>query len=127
VVCTSALTSAGGKRHRLRPPVALINTNCGSCHEAGTNLIGTLWNGATGGGFRRRRLPSFTLASADLEADHPLTRTTLPVDCNQCHVVPAGNGNVTTGATSRPRGSSRTRVEDDEPVDVQDVPHERDP
>jgi len=25
----------------------LINTNCGSCHEAGTNLIGTLWNGAT--------------------------------------------------------------------------------
>ena len=28
----------------------------------------------------------------------PYPKHFYPVDCNQCHVVPAGNGNVTTGA-----------------------------
>jgi hypothetical protein len=81
----------------------LINTNCSSCHEAGTNLVGTPWNGATtqsaGAGDSR----PFTLTSlkATRSGSGSCTINTAnhfyPVDCSQCHKVPAGTGAVTTG------------------------------
>jgi hypothetical protein len=81
---------------------ALINTNCGSCHEAGTNLIGTLWNNATtqsaGAGDSR----PFTLTSIVATRGGDTCNVTTPnhfypVDCSQCHKVPTGTGTVTTG------------------------------
>jgi len=101
VVCTSChATTAGGKSaigyDHLSP---LINTNCGSCHEAGTNLVGTLWNGATAQASGAGDSRPFTLASVTWKRTIPYPNHFYPVDCNQCHVVPAGNGNVTTGAT----------------------------
>ncbi len=80
---------------------ALISTNCAACHEAGSNLVGTTWNGATttanGAGDTR----PFTLTSLVANHGSGLTVTYpnhfYPADCSQCHVLPAGNGSVTTG------------------------------
>jgi cytochrome c551/c552 len=105
VACTTCHATATGGRSaigydHLSP---LINTNCGSCHESGTNLIGTLWNGATAQASGAGDSRPFTLASvtASYKGNNrtiPYPNHFYPVDCNQCHVVPAGNGGVTTGA-----------------------------
>ena len=96
VACTAChAMAAGGKSaigyDHLSP---LINPNCSSCHEAGTNLIGTIWNGATtvaaGAGDSR----PYTLPGVS-NSKYP--NHFYPVDCYQCHIVPAGNGYVTTG------------------------------
>ena len=78
----------------------LINSNCGSCHEAGTNLVATLWNGATAQASGAGDSRPYTLASVLAEGRMTVTypKHFYPVDCNQCHVVPTGNGYVTTGA-----------------------------
>ena len=104
VLCTSCHTSAAGGKSaigydHLSP---LINTNCNSCHEAGTNLIGTPWNGATAEASGAGDSRPFTLTSvvAHYKGNTLTVRYAKhfhPVDCNQCHVVPAGNGGVTTG------------------------------
>ena len=101
VACTACHTTPTGGRSAIGYDhlSTLIKTNCGSCHEAGTNLVGTLWNGATvetsGAGDSR----PFTLTAVVWKSRSiPYPKHFYPVDCNQCHVVPAGNGNVTTGA-----------------------------
>ena len=99
VACTACHTTPTGGRSAIGYDhlSTLIKTNCGSCHEAGTNLVGTLWNGATvetsGAGDSR----PFTLTAVVWKSRSiPYPKHFYPVDCNQCHVVPAGNGNVTT-------------------------------
>ena len=105
VACTAChATSAGGKSAIGYDHVSpLINTNCASCHEAGTNLVGALWNGATAQGSGAGDSRPYTLASVTAQFNGnsrsiPYPNHFYPVDCNQCHVVPAGLGNVTTGA-----------------------------
>ena len=105
VLCTTCHTSAAGGKNaigydHLSP---LIATNCNSCHEAGTNLIGTLWNGATSEAAGLGDSRPFTLSSVVAHyKGNALTVTYAkhfyPVDCKQCHVVPAGSGATTTGA-----------------------------
>jgi len=82
---------------------ALINTNCNSCHEAGTNLVGTAWNGATtqGAGAGDSRPYTLTNLTATRGGDSCNVTTPYhfyPVDCSQCHNVPAGTGAATTGS-----------------------------
>jgi cytochrome c551/c552 len=105
VACTACHNSQAGGKNAIGYDhlSALINTNCSSCHEAGTNLIGTLWNGATAQASGAGDSRPYTLTS--VVAQYKGNRLTVtypkhfyPVDCSQCHVVPAGNGNVTTGA-----------------------------
>ncbi len=102
--CTTChQTSAGGRRATgYDHASALINARCNACHEAGSDLVGTAWNQAasvaTGAGDTR----PFTLASVTASyKGNSLTVTYpkhfYPVDCAQCHVVPAGTGAVTTG------------------------------
>jgi cytochrome c551/c552 len=103
VACTSChATAAGGKSAIGYDHLStLINSNCGACHEAGTNLIGTLSNGATSqsaiaGDSRPYTLTSVTARfGGSLNVTYP--KHFYPVDCKQCHVVPTGNGYVTTG------------------------------
>jgi hypothetical protein len=104
VACTACHTSPSGGTSAIGYDhlSTLINTNCRSCHEAGTNLIGTRWNGATSEAAGAGDSRPFTLTSVvahyrgnTLNVTYP--KHFYPVDCNQCHVVPAGNGGVTTG------------------------------
>ncbi len=84
---------------------ALINANCSSCHEAGSDLLGTPWNLATtqGAGAGDTRPYTLTTIVATRGSSADRCTITLPnhffaVDCAECHAVPAGNGAVTTGA-----------------------------
>ncbi len=105
VACTTCHTMAAGGRRAFGYPHAsttLINNNCNSCHEAGSDLVGTIWNGATtfsaGAGDTR----PFTLTSVvptfkgnSRSCAYP--KHWYPIDCKECHRIPSGNGNVTTG------------------------------
>jgi len=105
VACTTChQNSAGGKSAFGYDHLStLINTNCNSCHEAGSNLIGTAWNNATteatgAGDTRAYTLPSVVASFKGNSRAIPYPNHFYPVDCNQCHVVPTGNGYVTTGS-----------------------------
>jgi cytochrome c551/c552 len=104
--CTSCHKTAAGGRNATGYDhlSALINANCGSCHEAGSNLLGTPWNGATtaaaGAGDTRPftivgLVPSFKGNKRALTNDY---KHFYPADCHECHGVPKANGLVTTGA-----------------------------
>ena len=101
VACTTChATSTGGKGARGYDHLStLINSNCNSCHEAGTNLIGTLWNGATAQSAGAGDSRPYTLASVLALQRRTITTPNhfYPVDCKECHNIPTGNGYVTTG------------------------------
>ena len=83
----------------------VANNHCNACHEAGSNLLSPVWNGATtlaaGAGDTR----PFTVATMDLNApstgkppcrNRPTSQHFYPVDCYQCHNAPTG---IVTGKT----------------------------
>ena len=85
---------------------ALANSACSACHEAGSNLVGTVWNGSAtqAGGAGDTRPTTITSLKATKGSGGSCTLTNAaalahfyPVQCGQCHKVPAGNGPVTTG------------------------------
>ncbi len=80
----------------------LINTACNACHEAGSNLVATLWNGATTQSAGAGDTRPFTLTSIRATRGGDSCTVTAPnhfypVDCAECHNVPTGNGLTTTG------------------------------
>ncbi len=103
--CTQChATSGGGKNAKGYDHASpLVSTNCNSCHEAGSNLVGTAWNGATtlaaGAGDTR----PFTLGPIVAQFGNGLNvnapKHFFPVDCLECHVIPSGTAVATTGAT----------------------------
>lgn len=104
VTCTTChATSDGGRRAFGYDHLSsLIGSNCSSCHEAGSDLVGTVWNGATTAAAGAGDTRPFTLTSVRATFSGNSRNITYPnhfypIDCNQCHVVPAGNGLVTTG------------------------------
>ncbi len=102
--CITCHASSGGGQGAFGYDHAspLINSNCGACHEAGSGLVGTAWNGATSVAAGAGDTRPFTLASlvAHFGAGLTVTRANhfYPADCGQCHLSPAGTGAVTTGA-----------------------------
>ncbi|MBX7099987.1 MAG: hypothetical protein K1X89_19895 [Myxococcaceae bacterium] len=102
--CTACHASSGGGKNATGydHASALITTSCNACHEAGSNLVGTVWNGATTTASGAGDTRPFTLTSLVAHYKTGLTVTAAkhfyPVDCGQCHVTPASNGAVTTGA-----------------------------
>jgi hypothetical protein len=84
---------------------ALATTACSACHEAGSNLVGTAWNGATVQGSGAGDTRPFTLTSIVAHkggaGGDSCTVTApshfYPVHCGECHAVPGGTGAVTTG------------------------------
>ena len=114
--CTAChATASGGKNANGYDHASpLISTNCTSCHEAGSNLVGTGWNGATSEAAGAGDLRPFTLASvyaaySGNSRDETYPNHFYPVDCNQCHLVPAGISHVTTGGAYLSIGSNGNR------------------
>jgi hypothetical protein len=106
VACTTChQTSVGGKgAHGYDHASSLINSNCKSCHEAGSNLVATVWNGVTSAASGAGDTRPFTLSSVTAKYNGNSMNVTYPnhfypVDCYQCHVVPTGDGYTTTGTT----------------------------
>ncbi len=103
--CTAChLTAGGGKDATGYDHLStLSNQKCASCHEAGSNLVGTKWNGATaivGAGDTR----PFTIATIRATFKGNSRNVTsnghfFPTDCYQCHNKPTGVAHVTTGTT----------------------------
>jgi hypothetical protein len=82
----------------------LINAKCSACHEAGSNLVGTIWNKATTQSAGAGDTRPFTLTTIVATRGRgggtcniTLPNHFYPVDCAQCHAIPAANGAVTTG------------------------------
>jgi hypothetical protein len=81
----------------------LINSNCSSCHEAGSNLVGTVWNGATteATGAGDTRPYTTTVKACEGCVSGSTTENApnhfYPVDCHECHKAPTGIATVTTG------------------------------
>lgn len=104
--CTACHTNPGGGKQAIGydHKSTLINANCNSCHETGSNLVGTGWNNSTtsSGGAGDTRpytinalVPTFKGNTLAL----PNNRHFYPINCYQCHRAPAtGNAPVTTGA-----------------------------
>jgi hypothetical protein len=104
--CTSCHASGGGGKlaSGYDHASALINGNCNACHEAGSNLVGTPWSGATAQASGAGDTRPFTLASVVASYNGGSKTVTYanhfyPVDCTQCHTAPSGVSSVTTGAT----------------------------
>lgn len=106
IACTTCHASgAGGKGAKGYDHVSpLIASNCGACHEAGSNLVATAWNGATSAASGAGDTRPFTLASivASRGAGNTCTVTAAkhfyPVDCKECHPAPAGIATAAIGA-----------------------------
>jgi hypothetical protein len=86
---------------------ALASSACSACHEAGSNLVGTTWNGSStqaggAGDTRPTTITSLRATRGTGGGSCTLTNAAAlahfyPVQCGQCHKVPAGVGPVTTG------------------------------
>jgi hypothetical protein len=107
--CTACHTSAAGGKPAIGYDHAstLINTNCSSCHEAGSDLVGTPWNGATAEASGAGDTRPFTLGSITAHYGGNALHASYanhfyPVDCYQCHVAPSGIATTTTGAAYAP-------------------------
>lgn len=103
--CTAChAQAAGGRRAKGYDHLStLINGKCNTCHETGSDLVETPWNGATtrtaGAGDTR----CITLATVPASFHGNSRNITypkhfFPIDCYQCHEKPPGNGLLTTGA-----------------------------
>lgn len=109
VACTAChQTSGGGKNAKGYDHAStLINRKCSACHEAGSNLVSPVWNGATaiiGAGDTR----PYTITS--LRVTYKGNSLTVnggnhffPVDCYECHVAPTGVVTTTTSTTFKTR------------------------
>jgi hypothetical protein len=104
--CTTCHVTASGGKQAIGYDHAstLITANCNSCHEAGSNLVNPVWNGATtlaaGAGDTR---PFTVTANKATFSGNTCNFTNpnhfFPVNCHQCHATPAGVVTVTTGTT----------------------------
>jgi hypothetical protein len=107
--CTTCHSSASGgvMAKGYDHASTLANSRCDACHEAGTNLIGTLWSGATSepgaGDSRPYTLASISACQGCIGG--PGNGTTeraanhfYPADCHECHNAPTGISTVTTGS-----------------------------
>jgi hypothetical protein len=95
---------SGGKNATGYDHASSQGSNCNACHEAGTNLLGTVWNQASSqssgaGDSRPYTLSSVTATKGGSSMNVSTPNHFYPVNCSECHVTPSGNGNVTTGSS----------------------------
>ena len=102
--CTACHTAASGGRPAMAydHASALIASNCGSCHEAGSPLVTPTWNGATATAPGAGDTRPYTLASVVYRSRSiPYPNHFYPADCKQCHVAPSGVAGTLNGAGFR--------------------------
>jgi hypothetical protein len=128
--CTACHSSSSGGKNAIGYDHAssVENNHCSACHEAGSNLIGTLYNGSTsqGGGKGDSRPFNITSLTATFTNHGSLTLNSgncpggfacgnhfAGVDCYQCHVAPSGvsqtqtSGGAYTTAWTFPHNEGR--------------------
>jgi hypothetical protein len=87
---------------------ALINSNCGSCHETGSNLVSAVWNSAAteaAGTGDTRPIGLTKLNRSSQAAVATIQIHYYPTDCHECHSVPtapAAPGGIGTATTGGP-------------------------
>jgi hypothetical protein len=103
--CSTCHTGGAGGKNAIGYDHAssLINSNCNACHEAGSNLVGTPWNGSTSQGSGAGDTRPYTIVGLvpSNGGNHTLSNGYnhfFSVDCKECHAVPSGNGQTTTGS-----------------------------
>jgi hypothetical protein len=106
MTCATCHSGGAGGKHAIGydHASALANSACSACHEAGSNLVGTVWNGATtqAAGAGDTRPTTITSLKATRGNGGSSCTLTVPnhfysVQCGQCHSVPTGTGPATTG------------------------------
>jgi hypothetical protein len=127
---TCHVGGAGGKRARGYDHASpLAASSCAACHEAGSDLVGTAWNGATAPAAGAGDTRPISLASATpsykgnarvvtFPSHFYLDRTGAQVDCAWCHVAPAGVALATSGPAYLAAWAFLHPPELDPPVDV---------
>jgi hypothetical protein len=109
VACTDCHTSSSGGKPAIGydHASALINDNCASCHEAGTSLVQSTWNGATaqasGAGSSRpftltELSPSICNTTISDSTTNVLQYHYFGFECSLCHTAPGGIATATTGS-----------------------------
>ncbi len=102
--CTVCHASAGGGRHAIGYDHAssLIGSNCNACHEMGSDLVGTPYNGNTTltgvlGDTRPYGVVSVPANKGGSSRNISSTKHFYATDCKECHSKPSG---VATTSTS---------------------------
>jgi len=105
--CTVCHSTAAGSKPALGYDhgSALIAGNCSACHEAGSDLVATVWNGASttsaGQGDTRPFTVALTnpcaVAASSLHFYSPQGTSASLGDCGMCHLSPSGIAVATTG------------------------------
>jgi hypothetical protein len=107
VSCATCHTGGAGGKGAIGYDHAstLISTNCAACHETGSDLVGTVWNGATAvsaGAGDTRPITLARVPQMDSTVTTPnhffLDRAGAQVDCRWCHITPTGVSVTTTGS-----------------------------
>jgi hypothetical protein len=120
--CTTChASSSGGKNSNgYDHNSTLIEKRCNACHEAGSDLVSTVWNGATSQGAGAGNTRPFTLTSLNISYNNGATITPSAVlgaqnhfyaiDCYECHSTTGlGGGDCRASQTNRfPDGGSQT-------------------
>lgn len=103
--CDTCHGTGGGHRMAIGYDHAssLIDQRCTSCHEAGSDLVSPVWNGATtasagAGDTRPFTLPSVRASFSGNAATETYPNHFYPADCDECHDAPSGVALGTTGA-----------------------------
>jgi hypothetical protein len=104
VACTDCHSQASGGRQAFGYDhlASAGLTRCNACHEAGSDLVGTVWNGATSeaaglGDTRPFTLPSVRATYKGNSRTETYALHFFPIDCKECHLVPTGFGLTTSG------------------------------
>lgn len=104
IACTTCHTTGAGRQAIGYDHASTrINNRCAACHEAGTDLVGTVWNNATtaaagAGDSRPFTVDVMTVTAYGRTRDVTTSNHFFPTDCYECHNAPAGIATVTTGA-----------------------------
>jgi len=111
-LCTACHAAGAGGKHAIGYDHAssVSARACATCHEAGSDLVGTPWNGATvqtsgAGDTRPTTLAGITTDGKKFgDLTHFfLDRAGAQVDCYHCHKVSTGLLTTSTGTTYRSR------------------------
>jgi cytochrome c551/c552 len=109
-LCTACHATASGGKHALGYDHAstLITTNCKACHEAGSDLVGTPWNGSTtiaagAGDTRPFTATALTASFSGNTCNFSNPNHFFAVNCRECHTAPTGIVQTSTGTTYKTR------------------------
>jgi hypothetical protein len=105
VTCSTCHSGLGGPRpaRGYDHAAPLATTSCSACHEAGSDLVAAVWNGATSESAGTGDTRPYTLSSVAASFHGDSQNVTYlnhfyPADCAECHLAPVSVGLTQNGA-----------------------------